>query len=138
MNDKVFLDTNLIVYLYSEKEPVKRETAYQILNKYHCVINIQSLKEASNVWFKKFEWDGATIKKHLDNVELVCDEILQISRKTINTAIDIKEKYGFSFYDSVMLASASEGNCVIMFSEDMSDGQLIYGKLKILNPFNVT
>ena len=137
MNDRVFLDTNLIVYLYSEKEPVKREAAYQILNKYNCVINIQSLKEASNVWFKKFEWDGLKIRKHLDNVELVCDEILQISRKTINKAIEVKDKYGFSFYDCVMLASALEGNCGIIFSEDMNDGQIIDGKLKIANPFGI-
>jgi len=137
MSGKVFLDTNLIIYLYSEKEPVKREAVCQILNKYNCVTNIQSLKEASNVWFRKFGWDGPKIKEHLDNVELVCDEILQISRKTIDRAIDAKDRYGFSFYDCVMLASALEGNCDIIFSEDMNDGQIIDGKLKIANPFGI-
>jgi len=135
MNGKVFLDTNLIIYLYSEKEPKKRDEVYRILNEYSTVINIQSLKEVSNVLFKKFGWDGLKIKKHLDNIELVCDEILQISRNTIDNAIDIKDKYGFSFYDCVMLASALESNCNFIFSEDMSHNQIIDGKLKIVNPF---
>ena len=78
------------------------------------------------------------IKKHLDNIELVCDEILQISRKTIDKAIDIKDRYGFSFYDCVMLASALESNCNFIFSEDMGHNQIIDGKLKIVNPFNDT
>ena len=78
-------------------------------------------------------WDKN--KKHLDNLELVCDEILQISRKTIDNAIDIKDRYGFSFYDCVMLASALEEDCEILFSEDMADGQFIFDRLKIINPF---
>jgi predicted nucleic acid-binding protein len=74
MNDKAFLDTNVLVYLYSESELGKREVAYQILNSRYCVTSFQALNEASNVWFKKFGWDGAKIQKYLDNIEMVCDE----------------------------------------------------------------
>ena len=135
MSGRVFIDTNLLIYLYSDKEQKKREAVCQILIDYHCVINIQSLKEASNVWYKKFDWNGIKIKSHLDNIELVFDEILQINRTTIDNAIDIKEKYGFSFYDCIMIASALKGNCELFFTEDMKDEQILQHKLKIINPF---
>ena len=135
MKGRAFLDTNVVVYLYSEKEPGKRRSAHAILDNYNCLISIQCLKEASNVWYKKFGWTGDFIKKHLDNLELVFDEILPLSKATIYAAIDIKEEYHYSFYDCIMLASALMGKCEIIFSEDMSDGQLIRNSLRISDPF---
>ena len=87
------------------------------------------------MWYKKFGWTGDFIKKHLVNLEMVFNEILPISKATIYAAIEIKEEYHYSFYDCIMLASALESKCEIIFSEDMSDGQLIRNALKISNPF---
>jgi len=106
MNDRAFLDTNILIYFYSESETEKRQIAYQILNNHYCVTSIQALNEASNVWFKRYGWNGTRIKKHLDNIELVCDEIIQIQRETINMALSLKDRYGYSYYDCLILASA--------------------------------
>ena len=138
MNGKAFLDTNLLIYLYSEKELAKRSIACEIIDKYDCMISIQSIKEASNVWYKKFGWNGAKIEKHINNLVLLCDDILQISIKTVFSAISIKDKYAFSFYDCLIIASAIEADCELLFSEDMQDGQVINGTLKITNPFGIT
>lgn len=135
MNDKAFLDTNIIIYLYSENDEHKRNTAYRVLNRHDCVTSLQAMNEASNVWLSKCKWSSEKIKKHLDNVELVCDEILPVQRFTVNKALDLKERYGYSYYDCLMLASALDGNCGIVFTEDMSDEQIIDGTLKIVNPF---
>ena len=135
MKGRAFLDTNVVVYLYSDKEPGKRRSAHAILDKYNCLISIQCLKEASNVWYKKFGWTGDFIKKHLANLELVFDEILPINKSTIYAAIDIKDEYHYSLYDCIMLASALESKFEIIFSEDMRDGQIIRNSLKISNPF---
>jgi len=62
--DKVFLDTNIIIYLYSEDELSKKNSAEKILDNYTCIINTQVLNEASNIWFKKFGWNGIKIKNH--------------------------------------------------------------------------
>jgi len=51
-------------------------------------------------------------------------------------ALDLKEKYGYSFFDCLMLASALESGCDVILSEDMGDGQIIENTLKIVNPFN--
>jgi len=75
------------------------------------------------------------IREHLDNIELVCECITIFGRETINMALGLKDKYGYSYFDCLMLASALENDCVYIFIEDMNDGQIIDGRLKIVNPF---
>jgi len=136
MPDRAFLDTNILVYLHSEDDDRKRDTAQNLLNEYRCVTSLQAFNEISNVWFRKFNLDSIKIEEHLDNIELVCDDILSINRATINSALTLKDRYGFSYYDSLMLASALEGDCNVIFTEDMNAEQVINNTLLIKNPFN--
>ena len=53
------------------------------------------------------------------------------------TGLRIQVRYGFSFYDSLMVAAALEAGCATLYSEDMQDGQRIEG-LTIRNPFAET
>ncbi|MEI6154767.1 MAG: DNA-binding protein, partial [Deltaproteobacteria bacterium] len=46
-------------------------------------------------------------------------------------------KYQYSYYDSLIISSALEKKCQILYSEDMQDGQTIEKTLKIVNPFKV-
>ena len=138
MNDKVFLDTNILVYLYSNTEQNKRNVAYEFVNNHSCVTSTQTFNEASNVWFKKYSLSKHEITKYLDEIEAVCDETVLVRRKTINQALEIKERYNYSFYDCLMLASAIEANCNIILTEDMGEGQVINSTLKIVNPFKPT
>ncbi len=41
------------------------------------------------------------------------------------------------FYDSLIVATALESECTILYSEDMQDGLLIENQLKIVNPFKL-
>jgi predicted nucleic acid-binding protein len=136
MRDKAFLDTNILIYLYSESEEEKRDTLCRILDNWVRVTSLQALNEASNVWFSKYRWNGEKIFKHLDNVELIFSEILPVSRNTTNIAISLKESYKYSYYDCLMLASALESGCSSILTEDMNNGQIINGVLKIVNPFS--
>jgi predicted nucleic acid-binding protein len=93
------------------------------------------MNESCNVWLKKCNWCTERIQEHLDNIELVCDEVFPINKNTINKALILKDRYSYSYYDCIMLASALDGNCNVIFTEDMSDGQIINDTLKIVNPF---
>ena len=53
---KAFLDTNILVYLYTEDEPKKQNASQEALNRHRCVVSTQVLNEASNVWFNKCRW----------------------------------------------------------------------------------
>jgi len=57
------------------------------------------------------------------------------SKETILSAAHIANRYGFSFYDSLIIAAALETGCSVLYSEDLNNGQIIEKKLKIVNPF---
>lgn len=50
-------------------------------------------------------------------------------------AIDLHNRYKYSFWDSLILASALSSECEIVYSEDMQHDQLIEARLRIVNPF---
>ena len=65
------------------------------------------------------------------------DDIFRIVPLTMDNsrnAIRIKAQYGLSFWDSLIIASALEAGCTILYSEDMQDGQIIEKSLTIKNP----
>jgi len=49
--------------------------------------------------------------------------------------LELKEKYRYSFYDSLIISSAIENECSVLYTEDLKNSQLIEGKIKILNPY---
>jgi predicted nucleic acid-binding protein len=53
----------------------------------------------------------------------------------LDQTIKISAQYGLSFWDSMMVASALNNHCSILYSEDMQDKQIIEGRLQIINPF---
>jgi len=58
-----------------------------------------------------------------------------ITHKTVRTAFDIAEKYGYSYYDSQVIACALETGCTVLYSEDLQHNQIIENTLRIVNPF---
>ena len=138
MSDKVFLDTNILIYSYSKDEKQKQKIALKVIDKYSrgIIISTQVINELTNILFKKFKIDATTIKKTI--IEL--DSVFNIEEFDIVTqikAVEIKEKYRLQFYDSLILATALENRCTILFSEDMQDGQVIENTLTIVNPFRI-
>ena len=135
MNGKAFYDTNILVYLYADKEPDKQAISYEIINKaYECIISTQILNEINNVLIKKWRISSEVVKTIQADVRRI-STVLHIDEDTIDKAIDLNAFYGFAYYDCLMLASALEAGCDVIFTEDMNNGQEIEGKLKIINPF---
>lgn len=62
-------------------------------------------------------------------------EVSEIGVLETIKAMEIKEKLGFSYWDSLIIASALENQCNILYSEDMQNGQIVENKFKIVNPF---
>jgi len=56
--------------------------------------------------------------------------------QTIKQAWKIGNKYGYAYYDSLIIASALENDCTILYSEDLHHGQIIEERLSIMNPFH--
>jgi predicted nucleic acid-binding protein len=132
MKDKVFLDSNLLVYYATE--PIKQTLIVDILEQsYEVFISTQCLNEFVNVCLKKRFLSVEQTKLAIYSFGLLCD-IYKPNENTIRKALDIHLRYQYSFYDSLIVATALECSCEVLYSEDMSNGQVIEG-LQIVNPF---
>ena len=134
MKDKAFIDTNILVYLYSADEPQKKYKANSLFGKCEPLVSTQVLQELSNVLKKKYKAEWREINGVIDEISQTVEVFIN-NQNTIKEAIIIAEKYNFSFYDSLIIASAIESNCKTLYSEDLQHKQKIENKLQIINPF---
>nr|VFJ50661.1 MAG: Predicted nucleic acid-binding protein, contains PIN domain [Candidatus Kentron sp. FM]VFJ50820.1 MAG: Predicted nucleic acid-binding protein, contains PIN domain [Candidatus Kentron sp. FM]VFK10352.1 MAG: Predicted nucleic acid-binding protein, contains PIN domain [Candidatus Kentron sp. FM] len=134
MSDKCFVDTNLWIYLYSED---KRATTVERLVDKHfhqVIISTQVLGECYSAMIRKRLCTPDRATNIIDSL-MESFEVAVISVPTVKRAVGIQRRYGFSYYDSQMIAAALEQGCAILYSEDMHHGQVLEGSLTIINPF---
>jgi predicted nucleic acid-binding protein len=134
MKDRVFFDTNLIVYLYSVDELEKSNIVKSLMQNSEPVISTQVINEFSNVSLKKYKQEIDDVINAIaeleDNFEIVLTGFEDI-KKTLT----LKKKYFFSYYDSLIIASAVLYKCNILYTEDLANNQVIENKIRIINPF---
>jgi predicted nucleic acid-binding protein len=136
MPDRIFIDSNIFIYA-KIKQGVSHnhELAKKFLEKLEgeIIISIQVLNEFYNV-LGKYKIADMIIQENIN--EILKDVNLKtITFDTIKTCWKIKIKYKYSYYDSLIIASALENDCSVLYTEDMHHEQLIEKKLKIMNPF---
>lgn len=129
---KSFFDTNVLLYLLSE-DVAKADRAEELVAN-GGVISVQVLNEFAAVASRKLGMSWSEIKEVLLSIRAVC-EIGAMTVKTHNRGIQIAERYGLSLYDAMIVASALCAGCKTLYSEDLQDGQVIDGQLRIRNPF---
>jgi predicted nucleic acid-binding protein len=76
----------------------------------------------SNIWIYHFAQD-------------LLQKSSAIASEQVIKAIEIRGRYGFSYWDSLIVATALLSGCSILYSEDMQHDQVIESMLKIINPF---
>lgn len=138
MKDKFFLDTNILVYSFDSTSPTKREIAKELIkyaHKENGCISFQVIQEFLNVATLKFEVPLKTTdaQNYLTKVLYPVCEVFP-SESLYFRALEIMDRWKFSFYDSMIIASAMESECTILYSEDMQHNLEIFN-LKIVNPF---
>jgi predicted nucleic acid-binding protein len=129
---KTFFDTNVLLYLFSENA-AKADRVEKLLTG-GGTISVQVLNEFAAVASRKLSLSWSEIKDILGTIRAIC-EIDPVSVEIHDSAVEIAGRYGFSFYDSAIVASALHSGCRILYSEDFQHGQLIANQLRIRNPF---
>ena len=134
MKDKIFIDANILLYAYST-EKNKQEIAQNIINTNNNIyISKQVINETINILIKKFKLnikDIINVVKELEKEFIILDFDIQ----TQLNALKLKQNYNLQFYDALIVSTALENSCTILYSEDMQDKLVIEKKLKIINPF---
>lgn len=117
---------------------LNRKKAKSILegfyNDNNYCISTQVVQEFCNVVLKKIEPEVPEEQLADFISTFPSEQVRAIDVNTVIAALSVKEQYRYSFWDSLIIASAIDADCSILYTEDMNDNQKI-GNIRIINPF---
>lgn len=137
---RYFLDTNVLVYAFDasgRKREIAEELIERALTTHAGIISSQVVQEFLNVATRKFarpmSHDDAV--RYLDTVlEPLC--AVWAGSELTRRALQVRSRFSFSFYDSLIVAAALTSGCSTLYSEDLQPGQKLEN-LSVINPFAV-
>jgi predicted nucleic acid-binding protein len=127
-----FFDSNLLVFLASG-DPRKADRAEDLLAA-GGTISVQVLNELANVARRKMGMSWPEIVSFLTMIRGLVT-VRDLTLETHDSGLALAERYGWSVYDAMIVASALQSGCDLLWSEDLQDGMLIENRLRIANPF---
>jgi predicted nucleic acid-binding protein len=139
MSDRFFLDTNIFVYVFDSKAPAKARRAARLVRDAvdtgQGMVSYQVVQEFLNLALRRFS-HPFTIPEAEQYVLTVLKPLLAIesSPRLYLEGLRIMSRYQFSWYDALIVAAALQGQCAILYTEDLQAGRDIEG-LKLRNPF---
>lgn len=137
MSAEHFLDTNILVYMFDNTDAGKRRQAVDLVNESLTqgsgCISFQVVQETLNVLIRRLGFVAEDSRRALEQVLVPLWQVYP-SAPLYQDAISIQGRYGFSFYDSLIIAAALEAGCTRLYSEDLQQGQQVQ-RLTIVNPF---
>jgi predicted nucleic acid-binding protein len=126
-----FADTNIVLYLLDDGPKAERVEA--MLGQ-GPRISVQVLNETLVNCRRKAELNWEDTATFLAGVRALCP-VEDLTLQTHDVGRALAERYGFSVYDAMIVASALVAGCSTLWSEDMQDGLLVENQLRIVNPF---
>ena len=130
---KIALDSNILIYNHSLNWEEKMIISLNFFNE-NPVVSTQVISEYLNVMRKKFKIEKNELML-LSSSWLEKCTVQPVVLSTVKLAQNLIKKYDFQIFDGIIVASALEANCDILYSEDMHNGLIVENVLKIVNPF---
>jgi predicted nucleic acid-binding protein len=134
MRDRVFIDTNILIYFISDDLKKKIKAKEILFSEGEPVLSSQVINEFINACLiknlLKLDKVISLANKFMDALEFSL-----VKETTIKKSLQIKKAYNYSYWDCLIIASALENNCATLYTEDMQNGHVIENRLKIVNPF---
>jgi predicted nucleic acid-binding protein len=139
MSGRFFLDTNIFVYSFDASSPKKAAQAKKLIRSAietrGGIVSYQVVQEFFNVALRRFAkpMSGTDAEQYLATT---FRPLLSVhsSLALYGEALRIGTRFRLAWYDSLIVASAIEGQCDLLYSEDFQNGQQI-GSVMISNPF---
>lgn len=136
MTDRVFVDTNIFVYADDRAARTKRVRARTVLSELvrtrRAVVSTQVMQEYFVAAIKKLGLPPERARIRVERLNRL--DVVLIRPELILGAIDLCRLHALSFWDALVVRSASAAGCGRLLSEDLQDGQMIDG-VRIENPF---
>ena len=133
---KSFIDTNVLVYAGDDDTPAKQHIARTLIAEQsgRAVVSTQVLQEYFVAATQKLGVAPLDAKEVI-NAAGSAFETIVVTPEIINRAVDGSVLWQVSFWDALILASAEDAACAVVFSEDLNSGQR-YGGVRVENPFS--
>jgi len=131
MTEKIFVDSNVWVYLFASGE-VRKNTiaknfiAENALNNNILVISYQVLNEVAAVLKIKKKLSEEKIRFVIETMFDLC-VVQNFTKNVLMNASALRDEHDLSYWDSLIVATAVEAKCSKLLSEDMQHGQAISG-----------
>jgi predicted nucleic acid-binding protein len=136
MSARSFFDTNVLIYADDKAAPAKQRRALDLVAEHRRagtgVVSLQVLQEYFVTVTRKLRVDASIARR---KVELLAEfDVAEPELADVLAAIDMHRLHGFSFWDALVLRSAKQAGCSVLFTEDFQHGRDVEG-LRIVNPF---
>ncbi len=134
----VFVDTNVLVYVRDQTEPDKQRKAaewiaalwdtglgrlsYQVLQEYYVTLTA------------KLDLKRPVTGVREDVAALRAWNPVGVDHATIERAWDVQDRYGYSWWDALIVAAALQAGCRYLLTEDLQPGQAIE-TATVISPF---
>ena len=138
MTERVFVDTNVLVYAEDRDAGEKHETARRLVldlwDRQAGVLSVQVLQEFYVTVTRKMprplsaEAAGAIVDQYLTW------SLVENTGELLQRAIALSRDAGLSFWDALVVGAAQHADCIALMTEDLSHGQR-FGRLEVCNPF---
>lgn len=137
MNDKCFVDTNILVYAHDRSAGVKHQRARTLLEQLwdsgQGVLSTQVLQELCINLRRKISHPLPVQEVRLLIRDYTTWEVVTNSPESVLQALDIEVRYKTSFWDALILQAAESSGASILYSEDLATGQS-YRAIRVVNP----
>jgi predicted nucleic acid-binding protein len=137
MPDKVFFDSNVVLYLLSG-DAAKLSAVQALLRRYSGrrkgTISVQVLNEVTQVTQRKLAYTWGQTHAVIAVLQAMC-EVVPLTLASHTLGRKLAERYGFSVYDAMIVAAASLSDARVLYSEDLQHGLVVDAQLTVINPF---
>jgi len=137
--DRCFVDSNIWIYAATQSEDVpldpRHEAARALIKQIQPHLSVQVINEVSVNLIRKFKFTEVAIQtliKSFYQKYVVCP----MDEAVLLQASGVRQHYNLSFWDSMIVSTAIQYQCSVLYTEDMGHGLVIHDVLTILNPFN--
>ena len=137
VHSRYFLDSNIWIYALSDDNDSKALAARDLVNGLGSGIYFSSqvVNETCLNLKRKSSISEAELRKLLRSFFVNYTHV-ELTETDLLDASALRERFAFSFWDSLIAVAAISADAEILYSEDMQDGFVLNGKTKIVNPFN--
>ena len=130
-----FVDTNIWVYAHlAAPGDTRHAIALKLVESAgERVISPQVVAEYYSVMLRNSRsdaWIAANLRAMFARTRLQ-----PANGAVVESALALRARYGFSFWDCQIIAAALQAGCSTLFTDDLQHGQVLETRLKVINPF---